>query len=111
MIKQIVATYFELAHIKKNHAISFFLSLKSVLRWLFVFCLVIGAQAVQAQTWLTLYTQDFGTGAANSTNPTPATTLSPGTTSYTAITAYGNTPNDGESAISTKSQNGGVAWN
>jgi hypothetical protein len=111
MIKQIVARYFVLDHSKKNHATTFCPALKSVLRWFFVLCLVIGTQAVQAQHWITLKTQDFGSGAVNSTSATPAAVLSPGTTDYTPVTAWGTTPNDSLYAISTKSQNGGTGFN
>jgi len=111
MIKQIFIRNFVFSNSKKNHAISFNPALKSTLRYLFALCLVLGTQAVQAQTWLTLYTQDFGTGTVGSTNPTPLTTLFPGLTDYGAITAWGTTPDDGNYAISTASQNGGPAWN
>src|ERR1035437_7473339 len=111
MTKKISAMCFVLVHSKKDHAVSFCPSLKSALRWLFVLCLVLGTHTVQAQHWLPLYTQDFGIGTANTTSSTPSLILSPGTTNYTAITAYGTSPYDGYYAISTNSQNGGIGWN
>jgi len=109
MIIQTVARYFLLACNKKIQTTTFSPALKSALRYLFTSCLVIGAQSIQAQHWLTLYTQDFGTGTANSISATPLTILSPGTTQYTAITAWGISPDDGYYAISTNSQNGVTA--
>ena len=75
--------------------------------------LAIGTQAVQAQTYKTLYSKDFGTGAANSTSTTPLTNLSPGSTDYTAITTYGSstTVQDGQYAITTNSMAGGTGFN
>jgi hypothetical protein len=95
------------AHSEKNHAVPFSLDLKSALQWIFIFCLVIGVQTVQAQHQVIFYTQDFGSGTVNYTSATLVIVLSPCLTNYTAITAWGNIPNDGYYAISTKSQNGG----